>query len=258
VLEARRHPHKLRVGKAGGNHFRLVVRELDEALRPVLVPRLEALTRWGFANRFGRQRFGRFGDNAEIGARLLAGGRRPRDKRAARFAISALQSELFNRQIDRRGELPGMESVGGGLDDAGRRPIDRLVRGDLAVKSDSGGVFEVIDLDAEQSRADQAGIAPSGLLFGRKARVAADQVGALERSVLAERGLDPDCLPRVRGLRFDGGRRSLRVRPTNLEWRFAPSSIELCFELGSGSYATVVLEELFAGLDLIEGGSPRG
>jgi tRNA pseudouridine13 synthase len=256
VLEARRHPHKLRVGKVAGNRFRLVVRGVDPATVPLLEGRLEALARWGFANRFGVQRFGRDGDNAEAGARLLAGGRGPRDRRTARFAVSALQSAVFNRLLERRGELLE-DGAAGGLDTAGRRPIDRLLAGDLALKADTGGVFEVADAAAEQERADRAEIAPSGLIFGRKARLAGGEVGALERAVLAERGLSPGALPRVRGLRFDGARRALRVRPGDLAWRLADGELELGFELPSGAYASVLLEELFAGSGLVEG-APRG
>lgn len=250
VLAARAHGHKLRVGKLAGNRFRLVVREIDPATAPLLERRLAALERWGFANRFGAQRFGRDGDNAETGARLLAGGRGPRDRRAARFAISALQSAVFNRLLERRGELVG---DGRGLDAAGRRPIDLLLPGDLAVKSDSGGVFRVDEPAVEQQRADRGEIAPSGAIFGRKARLAEGEPGALERAVLAERGLAAGSLPRIRGLRFDGGRRALRTRPAEVSWRTAGWELELRFELVAGAYASVLLEELFAGLGLVEG-----
>ena len=35
---------------------------------------------------------------------MLAGGRAPRDKRKARFLVSALQSEIFNAVLDARGD----------------------------------------------------------------------------------------------------------------------------------------------------------
>lgn len=256
VLEARRHPHKLRAGKALANRFRLQVRAVAEASLPTLEGRLAALGRWGFPNRFGAQRFGRWGDNAVVGARILAGGRPPRDRRAARFAVSALQSELFNRMLTRRAELwdEENETVGGsGLDDAGRRPIDRLRAGDLAIKASSGGAFVVSDVRAEQARADQLEISPSGLLFGRKARIADGTVGELERAVLAEQGVELGALRRVRGLRLDGARRALRAPAAGLVWRFEGPVLSLEFELGGGCYASVVLEELFAGLGLGEG-----
>jgi len=269
VLGARRHSHRLRTGKLKANRFRLVVRSIDPSSIARLERRLAALARWGFANRFGTQRFGAAGDNADRGRELLERGARPRDRRAARFLVSALQSAVFNRLLERRAELFGASGPGD-LENAGRRPVDRLLTGDLAMKTDSGGVFEVLEPEVEQPRADAAEISPTGLLFGRKARLAGGVVGELERAVLGEWRLGQT--PRIRGLRFDGARRCLREHPADLAWSFeAPSAadsgaadrreqeraLQLCFGLASGSYASVLLEELFEGLDLVEAAPNR-
>ena len=261
VLAVHRHPHRLRTGKLRANRFRLVVRDVETGSIPQLEGRLAALARWGFVNRYGDQRFGRAGDNAERGLELLQGKARQRDRRAARFLVSSVQSAVFNRLVARRGAL--FDGAPVGLDSAGSRPVDRLLAGDLAVKEASGGVFEVLDVGAEQVRADAGEISPTGLLFGRKARLAKGAAGELESSVLAEWRLEQ--APRLPGLRFDGARRSLRARPVDLEGRFAVDVLTLRFELGSGCYASVLLEELFEGLGLEEadhppraGGSPTG
>ena len=254
VLDVQRHPHRLRTGKLRANRFRLVVRAVDVASAPQLERRLAALRRWGFANRYGAQRFGAEGDNAERGRELLARGVRPRQRRAARFLVSALQAAVFNRLLERRRELLG-EAGDDRLDHAGARPIDRLVAGDLAVKTDSGGVFEVLDPAAEQPRADRGEISPSGILFGRKARFAGGAAGELERAVLEESGVER--APRLPGLRLDGARRALRAHPTDLAWSLRGEELTMLFELGSGSYATVLLDQLFDGLGLVEAAPSR-
>src|SRR5262245_26115923 len=76
VLAARRHPHKLRTGHLRGNRFVLRVAGVGDsataAARATAV--LERLAEPpGAPNWFGEQRFGRDGDNAEAGRRLLRG-----------------------------------------------------------------------------------------------------------------------------------------------------------------------------------------
>src|SRR5215510_11438806 len=93
VLEAARHPHKLRTGHLGGNRFEILVRGVEAPAREAAERRARELSGRGLPNRFGPQRYGRGGGNAELGRRLLRGEAGPRDRRAARFLISALQAE---------------------------------------------------------------------------------------------------------------------------------------------------------------------
>ncbi|MFP6654367.1 MAG: tRNA pseudouridine(13) synthase TruD, partial [Myxococcota bacterium] len=95
ILEAKRHGHKLKTGHLRGNRFEITLRGQGAELETVR-ERAEGLLRKGMPNRYGSQRFGMNGDNAQQARRLLAGGPAPRDRRAARFLISALQSEVFN------------------------------------------------------------------------------------------------------------------------------------------------------------------
>src|SRR4051812_50135084 len=61
--------------------------------------RLRAL---GAANLFGPQRFGKYGDNAALGEAILLRQKQVRDRFLRRMALSALQSELFNRCLAAR------------------------------------------------------------------------------------------------------------------------------------------------------------
>jgi tRNA pseudouridine13 synthase len=248
VMTASRHRHKLRTGQLAGNRFRLVLRELSAAAADRAAARLTELSRFGFANRFGAQRFGRAGDNARAGEQLWRrGAARGRDRRAARFLLSALQSDVFNEVLARRGEL---------LPDAdaspGTRAIDRLLRGDVAVVHRSGGPFLVEDPEREQPRADALEISPTGPIFGDRMRPAAGDVASLESSVLAARGVEPRA--RVAGVRMPGTRRALRARVLDPVFTCAPGGqavLEVTLE--PGVYATVLLEELFPDEELVEG-----
>lgn len=230
VLEAARHPHKLRTGDLRGNRFAILVREVDEAACEAAAARSEPLRRRGLPNRFGPQRFGRDGDNAEQGRRILRGETSLRDRRAARFLLSALQAEVFNAVLAERADA-----------------IDRVEPGDIAVVHASGGLFVVLDAAAEAPRAAVFEISATGPLFGTRAPEPRAEVALRERAVLAAHGIPLEGLRAPRGVRLRGGRRSLRVRPQDLVLERVPEGLRVDVTLPAGSYATVLLEELFGG-----------
>lgn len=231
VVEAARHPHKLRTGHLRGNRFRIVVRELaSETLRQA-EQRLPQLVQTGMPNRFGAQRFGRDGRNAERGRQLLAGELRLRDRREARFLLSALQSELFNAVL------------------AAREPhLDRLERGDLAHVHASGGVFLVEDPELEAPRAAAFEISPTGPIFGTKVRSPEGAPAERERAVFEALGLPENPTP-PRGIATRGTRRSLRVRPDGAQLEAQGDALHLCVTLPAGSYASVLLDCLLSPAD---------
>ena len=57
VLEAVRHPHKLRTGQLRGNRFSCLLRDVTDARCEVARERLEQAVERGFPNRFGSQSF---------------------------------------------------------------------------------------------------------------------------------------------------------------------------------------------------------
>ncbi len=229
VLRAIPHAHKLRTGQLRGNRFTLCVREIGAAERARAEVALPRIREEGFPNRFGAQRFGRDGDNAERGREILLRGRVGRDRKAARFLVSAWQADLFNRFLARRPE-----------------PLDRLLPGELAWKHDSGACFVVEDAEAENARAAAFEISPTGPLVGTRMSRPEGEAGDRERAWLTEWGV-PDPLVAPRGLRLRGARRPLRVPAQGLTWTWEDVDVlRLEFELGAGSYATVVVESLVA------------
>jgi tRNA pseudouridine13 synthase len=228
ALEAVRHGHRLRTGQLRGNRFELVVRELSaEQLRRAATA-AERIRRVGIPNKYGAQRFGREGDNAERARALLAGREAGRDRRAARFLLSALQAEVFNAFLRTR-----------------PLPLDALEVGEVATIHASGGSFVVEDLTREAPRAAAFEISASGPLFGTKLLRPRGAAAEREAAVLRAAGIPDPVLP-PRGIKLRGARRPVRVPVPDLSLEpVAESALRLRFTLPAGSYATVLAEALF-------------
>ena len=230
ILARNIHRDRLGVGQLWGNRFRLLVREVDETTGRKAAAELERMGEVGLPNRYGPQRFGRDGKNAERGARLLQQDRLKGDRRQAWLMVSALQSAVFNRVLE-------------------RRPVAvwELLPGDLVRVEGSGDLLPVENPEEFAERLSAFEVSPTGPIFGGKMKRPTGAVAVLEAAAMMEYGLPGNghmALPR--GLRIYGDRRPLRVRPRSVrsEWR-ADRSLYLTFELPAGSYATVLLDELF-------------
>jgi tRNA pseudouridine13 synthase len=172
------------------------------------------------------------GRNAERAASRLSGdGRWPRDRREARFLLSALQAAVFDDVLARR-----------------PLPLDRVEAGDVAVVCASGGLFVVEDALREQPRAARFEISPTGPIFGTRMDEAAGAPGERERESLARFGIDLATFRPPRGVRARGARRPLRIRPEELAVELhGGNEVELRFVLPPGSYATVLVDALLGG-----------
>lgn len=149
VLERQVHDRKLKRGMHRGNTFRIAVRsDAVRGLRSEIDGRLRLISAMGVPNYFGEQRFGRDGNNVELGRAVLGGKRMPRNKRS--IGISALRSFEFNRELDRR-VLDGT--------------WNRFVAGDVANLDGTNSTFVVDDVTAEiVQRCAGMDIHPAGLL----------------------------------------------------------------------------------------------
>ncbi len=231
VHEAARHTNKLKPGHLRGNRFRIVVR----GVRPGDLERAQAIAEYlrqvGVPNYYGPQRFGRYGDNAQRGRDLLLGRERVRQKWLRRFLLSAYQAALFNRYLALR--------IQAGL-------FTRLLRGDIAKKADTGGLFLVEDPEQEQPRYARGEIHFTGPMYGYRMWWAEDEAGALERRVLEEEGLS---LEAFRKARLKGTRRLGRLWVQDLTLHQEGDSLVFTFTLPKGAYATVVLREFLKEAD---------
>lgn len=225
ILQAHRHPRKLKRGTLKGNRFRIVVRNL-EGNTAGLENRLAALKSRGAPNYFGPQRFGFNGNNVERGVRWLEqGGRLPRNKRS--IYISAVRSFLFNQVL--------MKRV---MDES----WDRILEGEVAMLDGSHSLFVCAMPDPElDRRCAEFDIHPSGPLPGKGGLLPEREAARLELKWLKEYADLVESL-KTAGLKAD--RRALRVLPGNLEWQLTDDKLTLSFNLPAGAYATSILREL--------------
>lgn len=235
VLAAKRHGNKLRTGHLRGNRFELRLRGVGpEALARARAVG-DALAVRGLPNFYGPQRFGRFGDNAEVGRLLLLGAddprvRRVRDRTQRRFLISAFQSDVFNRVLAARV-----------ADGSWTHPLV----GDVLQKLPAGGLFVCEDPAADDPRVASFELSITGPMPGRKVRPAPGGAPAeLEERMLAETGVGAEHLARTADA--EGARRVMRL-PLALDAREDAEGLVLSFELPPGAYATVVLREITKG-----------
>jgi len=235
VLAASRHGNKLRLGHSKGNRFTLVVRGADANALSRADAIIERLRTTGLPNFFGPQRFGRQRDNAVLGAALLGVGGHPRarhathDRHLRRLAISALQSEVFNRCLAAR--------IADGL-------WERVIEGDVLQRR-NGGLFTTTEVDVDSERLVRHEVDVTGPLPGAHERPEAHgPARAREDAVLAGCGLARAAFANGRG-EAEGARRCYRVPLVDVTVRRVDSNaLELSFALPPGSYATRVIAEI--------------
>jgi tRNA pseudouridine13 synthase len=231
LSDARPHSHKLRRGHLRGNRFVIVVRELaveiDEAQQRAQA-KLARLAEHGLRNYYGSQRFGEGARNLEPGLASLAGRRR---RHKGDISVSAGQSALFNFYLATRAE---------------RDLLTTVLVGDILQKRDSGGMFECHDVQVEQGRLDAGELVLTGPMYGSKMRApkSGTAAAALEHEVLAAVGLDSGKLAKL-GRNVPGTRRQLAIWPADVSASPVDGGLQLQFCLPAGSYATVLLRELF-------------
>ncbi len=235
ILATSRHNNKLRLGHTKGNRFILRVRGVEpdaEARANNIFARLAAT---GMPNFYGPQRFGHHSDNAALGAALLGLGehderrRADRDRHLFRLAISALQSELFNRIVTAR--------IADGL-------WEQVIAGDVLQRR-GGGLFSTTDLVTDQERLLRHEVDITAPMPGLNERPEArDEARAREDRVLAESGIPREAFERSRG-QAEGARRPARiVIQEPVAQLVAPDVLELTFTLPPGAYATRVVAEV--------------
>ena len=227
VQEITRHGNKLRTGHLRGNLFRILIRDCRPGFENLLPSLAEKLIKGGFPNYYGEQRFGKEGDNALRGREILTGKRSERGWLRT-FLLSAYQSELFNRWLRLR--------IQRGL-------FETILEGDLARKTETGGLFLVEDIHREEEAFRNGSISYTGPMFGGRMRQPlCPEALTLETRVLEEEGVDGSLFERGN---LEGSRRSGRVVPGDLTYRVEDENVcLLSFSLPAGSYATALIREL--------------
>lgn len=226
---ARYHRNKLKPGHLLGNRFQITVTDVTLPAQETL-RRAEAiaaaLQRRGLPNFFGAQRFGHEGANVGKGLALLQEKRRERNPWLRKFLISSYQGYLCNRYLTQRLAMDA---------------FDHLLLGDVAKKYATGGMFDVVDLAAEQLRYAAQEISFTAPLFGAKMWAAKEAAASLESAILTEAALPDTAWQKAK---IEGTRRLGRLLLPDLQIE-QPRADQLTFRfsLPKGAFATVVLRE---------------
>jgi len=225
-VEITRHRRKLKRGALKGNRFKLVIREIEGDIS-FLEGRVSKIANDGVPNYFGEQRFG-FSNLEKVSAMFSGQLKKVRRPEKSMY-LSAARSWLFNKILAAR--------VAAGT-------WNQPIAGDVMMLSGTQSIFPVeVVSDEIQKRTNEFDIHPTGAMWGSGELASTLEVMAMEQSVADEEKLFCDGLKRA-GLKQQ--RRALRLIPIGLQLtQVDPDSIELQFELPAGSYATVVLRELF-------------
>lgn len=219
------HNNKLRTGHLKGNRFTIRLRQSLPNWPELVEPISQAIKTKGLANFYGPQRFGREGNNAEIGLKGLKSGKIFGPKWRKWLIISALQSELFNVWLNER--------INDGL-------FATAICGDVFGKLPQGGIFYSTEPQNEQPRLDAFEISPLGPIFGYKMFKAKEEALKREERILERYAIK---LEEFRQLKAEGSRRKARLKIEDLTITSVEGDPVFKFTLPSGSYASVLMGE---------------
>ncbi|HEH5496439.1 TPA: tRNA pseudouridine(13) synthase TruD [Campylobacter coli] len=252
ILETFIHENKLRIGHLKGNSFFIRLKKVlpSDALK--LEQALINLDKQGFANYFGYQRFGKFGDNYKEGLEILRG-KKMKNVKMKEFLISAFQSELFNRYLSKRVELSHFAndftekelaqiyniSKEEAKELKKQEQFFKLLKGEVLGHYPFGKCFLCEDLSAELERFKARDISAMGLLIGAKAYEASQGLALNLENEIFKDALEFKA-------KMQGSRRFMWSYLEDVKWRYDEQKAHFCMEffLQKGSYATVVLEEI--------------
>jgi len=223
ILRQARHHRKLRPGTHKFNAFELCLREVNK-LPDQTIAQIKLITRQGFANYFGAQRFGRRQDNVKQALAQLANRKLQRSRKS--ILLSSLRSYLFNQVLARRISLGHW---------------DKPLAGDVFMLRGSHSIFKDEISDDLLARYQQLDIASSASLYGTGRNQISDEARVIEEQIFAQHEDITDCLDR-QGTKLQ--MRALRtvVDGFNYDYDAEKRNLWLKLTLPAGSYVTTMLE----------------
>ena len=225
---AKYHSRKLKSGQLRGNNFTINItglkRDVDLAVEKTQRI-VDHISEVGLPNYYGPQRVGEEGKNLLRGFDIIKGKTRIHDKWLRRFLVSSYLDHIFNIYIAERIK---------------RGYYGKLMLGDIAKKTDTGGLFVVEDLEREQTRYDNKEISFTAPIYGPKMWFASGPSGDFEIMILEQAGV---TLEELKKQKVRGTRRAGRLLP-DVTVKGYEGGVQLRFFLPKGAYATILLREI--------------
>jgi len=247
ILEKTYHNNKIRIGHLKGNHFFIRLKRVQPLHKMKLEAALKEIATLGMPNYFGFQRFGLDGDNYKKGEALINGSLKVRDRKLRQMYINAYQSYLFNAWLSKRIEISKImdsfeaseisEKLNLSVEmikelQTQKHPF-KVLKGDVFSHYPYGKIFHIENVAEEAEKFYQRDRVPTGLLSGKKTKLAIDDALQFEEEFIKE-------------TKEDGSRRFAWTFPSEIssEYKEEKAWFELNFELPKGSYATELISEL--------------
>jgi tRNA pseudouridine13 synthase len=221
------HNHKLRTGNLLGKSFNIKITEIEIPVERAFKHAqkiADLIHKVGIPNYYGEQRIGENGKNVAAGWEILVGKKRIRDRWLKKYLISSYQSYLCNRYLACRIKT---------------NHYYHLMKGDIAKKHDTGGMFTVKDAEKEKSRYLSKEISFTAPIFGYKMLLPKDSALELENTIIEETGFKFETWKKNK---IKGTRRLGRLVP-KIDIKKGDDFILLKFFLPKGGFASVLLRE---------------
>ncbi len=239
----------LKIGDLYSNSFTIILEEIskDEYQKATLA--LNYISKNGFANFFGYQRFGKEDESSiQKGKKISQSGERVKNQRG-KILLASYQASFFNKWLNRRLEISKLiqenkkdkflDTLSPTLYNTiyNTPNIFKLLPGDLgySLKNGRKNFRNVFDIQKESENFYKKRFYPTGLLFGNSVRLSSSIAKEIEKEFLD-----------INFSALKGTRRVAWVWPKDLKYFYDEKreKLKLIFTLLPGSYATVFLEEL--------------
>jgi len=247
IISKTYHTNKIRIGHLKGNRFYIKLKKVNPTTAKKIDEAIRNIEKNGMPNFFGYQRFGNDGNNHILGEKLAKGEAKERNPRIKKLLINAYQSHLFNLWLSRRLEINSLvrSFEADELVSLLNMPVNeikklkkqshpfKLIDGDIMEHYPHGRLFEFDGSEHDFDRFNARDISVTGLLCGKKTKLALGMARDIEKDFDDE-------------INIDGARRYAWVYPSDIEGRFnqQEAQYEMNFTLPKGSYATVLIEEI--------------
>ncbi len=250
ILNKTYHNNKLKIGHLKANRFFIRLKKVSPIDAQKLSSGLDFLHKNGYPNFFGYQRFGKEKNNAEEGLKILKGELKIKNPKMKKFLISAYQSELFNKWLEKRIEISHLvesfspkelekmlnfdkETI---KNLKSQKQFLKILKGDVLHHYPHGKAFLCEDLETEIQRFATKQTTLTGFLLGAKAMQSTDEA----------KKIDDEIFPHEHIEQMNGSRRFAWSFIEDVEYKYIEDKawFEMNFTLQKGSYATTVLEQL--------------